>query len=186
MALNPEWRGQPDAELLTLIKNTVANLISTQTPDRCIRSYPAELQINDWDVWGRYVLIGLARYYLKIERSETVKTAMTRELDYLISQVGPDAGNIVKCNWHTGLGTWTQNFFAAITDSESAVAGTRSESRARIMPLDFDRSPKSDLGYSGWVQFAGGEIYVVNYIVDDAYDSAQIRGYSFLPEEFII
>lgn len=84
------------------------------------------------------------------------------------------------------LGSWTQNFFAAMTDSESAVAGTRSEAWARIMPLDFDRSPKSDLGYSGWVQFADGEIYVVNYIVDDAYDNAQIRGYSFLPEEFII
>lgn len=98
------WRGQPDTELLTLIKDTVADLISTQTTDGCISSYPAELQINDWDVWGRkYVLIGLARYYLEIEQSEAVKTAMTRELDYLISQVGPDARNIVECGWHNGL-----------------------------------------------------------------------------------
>ena len=56
----------------------------------------------------------------------------------------------------------------------------------RMMPLDFDRSLYSDTGYTGWVQFADGEIYVVNYIVDDAYDSAQIRGYSFFPEEFVI
>ena len=98
------WRGQPDAELLTLIKDSVADLISTQTTDGCISSYPAELQINDWDVWGRkYVLIGLARYYLEIEQSEAVKTAMTRELDYLISQVGPGIRNIIECGWHNGL-----------------------------------------------------------------------------------
>jgi DUF1680 family protein len=98
------WRGLPDAKLLTLIKDTVADLISTQTPDGCISSYPAELQTKDWDIWGRkYVLIGLARYYLEIEQSETVKTAMTRELDYLISQVGPRGKNIIECGWHNGL-----------------------------------------------------------------------------------
>jgi len=84
------------------------------------------------------------------------------------------------------LGAWTQNFFSAITDRASAVANTRSDASTRIMPLDFDRSPKSDLGYSGWVQFSDGGIYVVNYIVDDAYDKAQIRGYSFFPDEFIL
>jgi len=44
------------------------------------------------------------------------------------------------------------------------------------MPVDFDRSPKSDLGYSGWVQLADGEIYIVSYIVDD-WPRGQIRGY---------
>ena len=82
------------------------------------------------------------------------------------------------------LGTWTQNFFSALTDRESAVGLTRGDAWTRIMPIDFDRSPKSDLGYSGWVQLPDGEIYVVEYIVDDACDSAQIRGYSFRPEEF--
>ncbi len=84
------------------------------------------------------------------------------------------------------MGGWTQNFFAAITDRESVVATERKGSWTRIMPVDYDRSPKADLGYSGWVQFADGEIYVVNYIVDDAIDKAQIRGYSFMPEEFIL
>lgn len=98
------WRGQPDSELLTLIKDTVADLISTQTPDGCISSYPLELQTQHWDIWGRkYVLIGLARYYLEIEHNEAVKIAMTRELDYLISQVGPGAKNIVECGTHNGL-----------------------------------------------------------------------------------
>lgn len=83
------------------------------------------------------------------------------------------------------LGTWTQNFFAAITDIESAKAKERTEQWTRIMPVDFDRSPVSDIGYSGWVQFGDGEIYIVNYIVDDA-PNAQIRGYSMREEDFLL
>jgi len=51
--------------------------------------------------------------------------------------------------------------------------------------VDFDRSAHSDLGYSGWVQFADGEIYIVNYIVDDA-PKGQIRGYALRMEDFLI
>lgn len=83
------------------------------------------------------------------------------------------------------LGKWTQNFFAAITDVESVKARERREQWTRIMPIDFDRSPVADLGYSGWVQFEDGEIYIVNYIVDDA-PKAQIRGYSITEKDFII
>ncbi len=83
------------------------------------------------------------------------------------------------------LGTWTQNFFAALTEVESVLAPTREQACVRILPVDFDRSPVADLGYSGWVQFADGEIYIVNYIVDDA-PKAQIRGYSLQPGEFLL
>ncbi len=84
------------------------------------------------------------------------------------------------------LGHWTQNFFAAITDRESILSEKRGEASTRILPVDFDRSPNSDLGYSGWVQFDDGEIYIVNYIVDDAIDKGQIRGYALRPEEFLL
>jgi DUF1680 family protein len=98
------WRGQPDAELLAHIKKTVGDLIATRTPDGCISSYPQELQTKDWDIWGRkYVLIGLARYYVEVEPSEAVKKAMTRQLDYFISQVGPGAVNILDCGHHSGM-----------------------------------------------------------------------------------
>ena len=101
-----------------------------------------------------------------------------------------DGRIMITCRFIQGgkgwLGSWTQNFIAALSDKESALATERGESWVRIMPVDYDRSPKSDLGYSGWVQFPDGELYVVNYIVDDAYDSAQIRGYSFFPNEFIL
>lgn len=98
------WRGRPDDELLQIIKTTVADILSTQTEDGCISSYPYELQTDAWDIWGRkYVLIGLARYYLEIEPSEAVKSAIIRELDYLISQVGPEGRNIVECGRQSGL-----------------------------------------------------------------------------------
>ncbi len=88
-----------------------------------------------------------------------------------------------------GMGGWgnsTQNLFAALTDRESVLVEQRSESKVRILPIDYDRSPVADLGYSGWVQFSDGEIYIVNYIVDDAWDKAQIRGYSLTPDDFLL
>jgi len=84
------------------------------------------------------------------------------------------------------LGTWTQNFFAALSDEESALAVRRSDAWTRIIPVDYDHSPKADLGYSGWVQLADGSIYIVNYIVDDAIDKGQIRGYRLKLEDFIL
>lgn len=78
-----------------------------------------------------------------------------------------------------------QNFFAALTDVESCLATTRKEARTRIMPIDFDRNPMSDTGYSGWVQFPDGEIYMVNYIMDDA-PKGHIRGYSLRERDFIL
>ena len=85
-----------------------------------------------------------------------------------------------------GFGRWTQNLFAALLDRESILAVKRSDAFSRILPIDFDRSPFSDLGYSGWVQFPDGEIYIVNYIVDDAWDKGQIRGYSLTMDDFIL
>ncbi len=76
------------------------------------------------------------------------------------------------------VGWWTQNTFAGWTDLESCLATQRNQARVRIMPLDFDRSPRSDCGYTGWAQFPDGEIFIVNYIVDDHHPLAQIRGYS--------
>ena len=72
----------------------------------------------------------------------------------------------------------TQNLFAAFMSRETIEATGRREQRVRIMPLDYDRNPSPDIGYTGWVQFEDGEIYIVNYIKDDA-DKAFIRGYSF-------
>jgi sialidase-1 len=84
-----------------------------------------------------------------------------------------------------GWGYVTQNVFATVFDEKTALVKERGEQYVRVMPLGYDRSPVSDLGYTGWVQFADGEIYVVNYIVDDA-PAAQIRGYSFYPKDICL
>ena len=83
------------------------------------------------------------------------------------------------------LGWGTQNFFGALTDVESCLATERNGAHTRIFPIDFDRSGESDTGYSGWVQFPDGEIYVVNYIVDDA-PKAHIRGYAFRESDVLL
>lgn len=83
------------------------------------------------------------------------------------------------------LGSWTQNTFAAFMTQDDVKKTKREEQSARIFPLDFDRSSVSDCGYTGFAQFDDGEIYVVNYIVDDA-PSAYIRGYSFRKSDVLI
>lgn len=83
------------------------------------------------------------------------------------------------------LGKWTQNTFAALTDAAACLAESRKEAWVRIMPLDYDRSPHSDCGYTGWVRFPDGGIYVVNYCLDDA-PKGQIRGYEFRREDMVI
>lgn len=83
------------------------------------------------------------------------------------------------------MGACTQNMFAAVFTEDSAKVPERSGQSARIIPIDYDRNAASDLGYTGWVQFEDGEIYIVNYIMDDA-PKAQIRGYSLYPSDIII
>ncbi|MFA6930543.1 MAG: beta-L-arabinofuranosidase domain-containing protein [Lentisphaeria bacterium] len=98
------WHVCPDAELLTLIKQTVEDICQTQTADGCISSYPAQLQTKDWDIWGRkYVMLGLARYYRMIEPSEKVREVLMACLDHLMGQVGPSHKNIVDCGHHGGM-----------------------------------------------------------------------------------
>ena len=48
--------------------------------------------------------------------------------------------------------------------------------QCRCAFLDNDRSLHPDSGYSGWVQLPSGDLYVVNYVTDDA-PRAYIRGY---------
>jgi sialidase-1 len=69
------------------------------------------------------------------------------------------------------------NFFAGFLDNDSILATTRRGHKSRIMPLAYDRNKVPDMGYSGWVQFPDGEIYVVYYIKDDS-EKGNIRGLS--------
>ena len=76
------------------------------------------------------------------------------------------------------LGWWTQNFFGALTTVEACLTEARKEACTRLFPIAYDRSPHSDIGYSGWVQFPDGEIHVAYYLVDD-HGRGHIRGCAF-------
>lgn len=54
----------------------------------------------------------------------------------------------------------------------------------RTVILDIDRSVHRDSGYSGWVQLDNGDIFVVDYINDDA-PRAHIRGYLVRRSDYI-
>jgi sialidase-1 len=71
----------------------------------------------------------------------------------------------------------------AAEDANSA-AGAGPEER-RFAFLDNDRALSADSGYSGWVQLPGGDLYVVNYVTDDA-PRAHIRGYQVGREDWYL
>ena len=83
------------------------------------------------------------------------------------------------------LGHWTQNVFAAFMSDKDLSEKLRENQSSRIMPLDYDRSAVSDLGYTGFAKLKDGRVYVVNYIVDDA-PKAHIRGYRFGKKDVIL
>ncbi len=84
--------------------------------------------------------------------------------------------------WH---GHWTQNLFGAFFNERTALATERKEHSIRLFPISYDRSAKSDMGYSGWAELDDGHFYVVNYLLDDA-PKAQIRGYEFFMNDVIL
>ena len=78
---------------------------------------------------------------------------------------------------------WARNTMAYLETVDSAKARELSQQGGIIMPIDHDRSPRSDGGYTGWVVLDDNRIFCVNYINDDA-PMAQIRGYWFDETDF--
>ena len=79
----------PDPELKRILQDTVRDMLSTQTPDGNISSYPVEKQLSSWDIWGRkYVMLALARYYESIEQNPEIPGCLVKMLDNLLDQLG--------------------------------------------------------------------------------------------------
>lgn len=94
------WRSTRDPELRAILDQTVADILSTQTADGCISSYPEEKQLGGWDVWGRkYVLLGLLAYDREVNPNPEVMTAMLRMTEHLLKQ----AAKIQDCGDHYGM-----------------------------------------------------------------------------------
>ena len=78
---------------------------------------------------------------------------------------------------------WARNVFAYLETVESAKERELSKQGGIILPIDHDRSPRSDGGYTAWAVLHDDTIFCVNYTVDDA-PMAQIRGYWFSESDF--
>jgi len=88
----------------------------------------------------------------------------------------PSGQVLTTYRYYPGPGIRNLNTFACLEPLDSALERDRTLQRASILPLDHDRSPHADSGYTGWAALPDGEIFIVNYVVDDA-TVAQIRGY---------
>jgi hypothetical protein len=81
------------------------------------------------------------------------------------------------CGVSTSLAMYVETPAEAVRQSTPDLDNYRTDYRqARFAFLDNDRSLHPDGGYSGWVQLPSGDLYVVNYITDEA-PRAFIRGY---------
>ncbi|MBQ6599350.1 MAG: glycoside hydrolase family 127 protein, partial [Lentisphaeria bacterium] len=79
------WTSTQNPELKERIDRTVADLLDSQTPDGCISSYPAEKQLEGWDIWGRkYVLLGLLAYYREMNSDPAVLDGVRRCARHLV------------------------------------------------------------------------------------------------------
>ena len=78
---------------------------------------------------------------------------------------------------------FARNAFAYLETVESAKARELGKQGGIILPIDHDRSPLSDGGYTAWVTLHDETIFLVQYITDDA-PRPQIRGYWFRESDF--
>lgn len=93
-----------DQELRQIIDQTVSDMLACQTADGCISSYPVELQLKGWDIWGRkYVLKTLLRYYELLNPAPEVLKCCCGMVDHLIKQFAEKGTDIVHCGFHEGL-----------------------------------------------------------------------------------
>lgn len=95
-------------ELYDLMCQTVRDMASSIEEDGRLSTYLREQEFGGWDIWCRkYVLLGM-QYFLEICEDDKLKDElidnMCRQLDYIMSKVGPDSIPITKTtNYWRGL-----------------------------------------------------------------------------------
>ena len=98
------WHLTRDPRLEQLIRNSVEDLLSTQTDDGCISSYPEEQQLEGWDIWGRkYVMLGLIRYYDLMGRDSRIPGVLARMARHLHGQLEMKGKKLLDFGMHGGL-----------------------------------------------------------------------------------
>lgn len=82
-----------DEALMTMMKETVRDMLAAQEPDGRLSTYSEEKELTGWDLWGRkYVLLGM-QYFTEVcedgELNEQIKKSMCRQADAIMQKIGP-------------------------------------------------------------------------------------------------
>ena len=113
----------------------------------------------------------------------------------LLACIGRPSGRILRSGEVVifyGMG-WAPRLLVLHAESQTSAADPACVENAkgaiaadyRRFIVDHDRSIHPDGAYSGWVQLPNGDLYVVQYIVDDA-PMGQIRSYRISREDWIL
>ena len=90
-------------QLFDKLKQTVYELMATQTPEGYIGNYAPESRLKAWDIWGRkYVMLGLISYY-DVSKDKKALNAAAKEADFLIKELNDKSALIVKMGNHRGM-----------------------------------------------------------------------------------
>jgi len=120
-----------DPELKQMMKDSVKLMLTAQTPDGVVSTYPTDLQLSGWDIWGRkYVLLGMVRYYELIEADPAIIPFCLGIVDSLAAQLKAKKLTLRDCGAHEGLAA------CSILDAVCGVYRISGEKRV----LEFARS----------------------------------------------
>jgi DUF1680 family protein len=87
---------QPTDGHRAVIEKAFNELINTQTEDGYIGTYDKQHSLGGWDVWGqKYTLLGLLSYYDQTKDKKALDAAC-KEVDLLLTKVGPGKLNITE------------------------------------------------------------------------------------------
>lgn len=97
------YRYKPEPRLKELLDHTVADLISTQSPDGYIGNYAETSRLEQWDIWGRkYCMLGLLAWYDLTGSPQSLQAA-SKLADNLIAELTEKKALLVKKGNHRGM-----------------------------------------------------------------------------------
>ena len=93
-----------DEKMYKILEDSVRDMLSAQESSGRISGYPAERELERWDLWGRkYVMLGMM-YFMEISRDEALNrelvASMQKQADYIIERVGEGKRDIRNCSKH--------------------------------------------------------------------------------------
>ena len=93
-----------DEKMQKIIDATIDDILSTQQSDGSISSYPADKQLQGWNLWGiKYVLLGLLRYAQSGRKEKQIACACSALLSYVEELMEKDGHFFPEYGMHTGL-----------------------------------------------------------------------------------